>query len=285
MPYAVLGLGGNLGSRRALLACTCELLASQPGIQLLARSPLYETPPLKPPQPNYLNAALKVAWPGSPRALLQVTQHIEQLLLRQRTEHWGSRTLDIDLLYWSEGDVAELGLTVPHPDLAQRLFALVPLLDVAPELTARFGAEIGPAARSFAPSEPFAPPAVSQGERAKSAACDDPLELLAALPSLLASFAPEAAPASSTLPFHLPGPYCPLTLDELAGPLFQLAARTRAACAAGFQVRAGAITEVGPSGLKGVFIGQHGPLRGPLPSLAHVLTRGPRGATISVACS
>jgi 2-amino-4-hydroxy-6-hydroxymethyldihydropteridine diphosphokinase len=306
--FAVLGLGGNLGSRRALLSCAAELLAAQPGIEILARSPLYETPPLgPPPQPNYLNAALKVAWPGSARALLQVTQHIEQLLLRQRTLRWGARTLDIDILYWSEGDVAEPGLTVPHPGLTQRLFALVPLLDVAPELTARFGTGIGPEARAFAPRQPFAAPgliALARGparfdvplargparfdradDRAESVPSDDPLELLAALPSLFACFAPAARLALSTLPFRVPSSARPLTLDELEIPLSLLAARVRAACAAGFQVRAGAITEVGQGALQGVFIGQHGPAGSPLPSLAHTLVRGPAGAKISVARS
>lgn len=288
MAFAVLGLGGNLGSRQALLSCAAELLAAQPGIALLARSPLYETPPLGPPQPHYLNAALKLSWPGSPRALLQVTQHVERLLLRERAERWGARTLDIDLLYWSGGDVDEPGLTVPHRGLAERLFALVPLLDVAPELTARFGAGLAPEARAFAPSRPFAALAEARsrnGDRAESALSSDPLELLAALPSLIASFASGPGLALSTLPFRLPSSGRPLTLDELEIALPLLAARVRAACAAGFQVRAGAVTEVGQSGLRGVFIGQHGPAPRPLPSLAHTLERGPGGATISLVCS
>jgi 2-amino-4-hydroxy-6-hydroxymethyldihydropteridine diphosphokinase len=264
------------------LACAAELLASQPGLAIVARSPLYETPPLGPPQPSYLNAALKVTWPGAPRALLQVTQYVEQLLLRQRSVRWGARTLDIDILFWSEGAVREPGLVVPHPGLAQRLFALVPLLDVAPELAAQFGTGLAPEARAFAPSEPFAPPIPRPAQRAESAPSRDPLELLAALPSLFAAFAPALPRAFSTLPFRVPAADRPLTLDELEAPLSTLAARVRAACDAGFQVRAGAITEVGQGSFKGVFIGQHGPASGPLPSLAHVLTRGPAGATISV---
>ncbi len=281
MPFAVLGLGGNLGSRRALLACACELLASQPGLEILARSPLYETPPLTPPQPDYLNAALKVAWRGSPRALLSVTQHVEQLLLRQRTLRWGSRTLDIDLLYWSGGDVQLPGLTVPHPGLSERLFALVPLLDVAPELAPRFGAQLGPDARAFARHEPFpAPPALIAG-RVLSQATDDPLELLAALPSAVGALIPRAGSAQSTLPFCIPlgGP---LLLAELGAPLATLAARVRAAFATGFRVRAGAITEVGQGRLSGVFIGQHDPECGPAPSFAHALERGASGASISI---
>lgn len=278
----MLGLGGNVGSRRALLACACELLAGQPGLEVLARSPLYETPPLGPPQPDYLNAALKIAWPGSPRALLSVTQHVEQLLLRQRTLRWGPRTLDIDLLYWSGGDVQLPGLTVPHPQLAERLFALVPLLDVAPELAGRFGAQLGPDAPAFARSEPFLAPFFRRAGRVRSQPSDDPLELLAALPGALAALAPDANPAQSTLPFCLPSSVPALTLDQLDAPLSALAARVRAALAAGFRVRAGAITGVGEGGLKGVFIGQHDPESGPVPSFAYALERGPAGASISV---
>jgi 2-amino-4-hydroxy-6-hydroxymethyldihydropteridine diphosphokinase len=282
VPFAVLGLGGNLGSRRGLLACACELLAGQPGLELLARSPLYETPPLGPAQPDYLNAALKVAWPGSPRALLSVTQHVEQLLQRQRTLRWGPRTLDIDLLYWSGGDVQLPGLTVPHPHLAERLFALVPLLDVVPELAGRFGPQLAPDARRFARSEPFLAPFLRRAGRVRSGSSDDPLELLAALPGVVAALAPGASPAQSTLPFCLPRTSGALTLDQLDAPLSALAERIRAAFASGFRVRAGAVTEVGEGGLKGVFIGQHDAESGPPPGFAHALERGPAGASIWV---
>lgn len=293
MPFAVLGLGSNLGSRRALLACARDLLAGQPGVSILASSPLYHTPPLGPPQPDYLNAALKVSWPGSARALLSVTQHVEQLLLRQRDQRWGPRTLDIDLLYWSAGEIAEPGLTIPHPGLSQRLFALVPLLDVAPELSARFGGALAPAARSFAPSEALEArvSCVSHAREAGSAELDDevrtapsedPIEVLAALPSALASFAPAVSEARAVLPFLVPIEDQPLTLAALEAPLYALRARVDAAFACGFQVRAAAITEVGQGRFRGVFVGQHDPASSPLPSLRHVLTVGPRGLAISI---
>jgi 2-amino-4-hydroxy-6-hydroxymethyldihydropteridine diphosphokinase len=282
VPYAVLGLGSNLGSRRALLACARELLAAQPGLVVLASSPLYHTPPLGPPQPEYLNAALKVSWPGSARALLQLTQHIEQLLLRRRDHHWGPRTLDIDLLYWSAGDVAEPGLTVPHPGLVQRLFALVPLLDVAPELAPRFARGLLPDARAFAPMEPFEPRFSATSERVLSAFCDDALELLATLPGALSALAPADSCASGVLPFCIPIRAHPLGLSELEGPLSELAFRVRAAHASGFRVQAAAITEVGQGRCRGVFVGAHDALARPLPSLSYVLTEGSRGIAISV---
>ena len=69
MTRAVLGLGSNLGARRALLGCAQALLAAQPGLRVLAASPLYHTPPLGPPQPDYLNAALLIDSAGRVREL------------------------------------------------------------------------------------------------------------------------------------------------------------------------------------------------------------------------
>ncbi len=139
VPQAVLGLGSNLGARRALLRCASTLLAAQPGLTVLARSALYETPPLGPPQPDYLNAALRIAWRGGLEGLLRVCQHVEQLLGRERRERWGPRTIDIDLLHWSEGAVHTPWVDVPHLGLRERPFALAPLLDVQPELAREYG--------------------------------------------------------------------------------------------------------------------------------------------------
>ena len=142
MAEAVLGLGGNLGARCAALRCALGMLAATPGCRLLARSPLYETPPLGPPQPDYLNAAVRVSWEGEPAGLLARTQQIERVLGRERSLHWGPRTLDIDVLYWSEGPLCLPGLVVPHRSLHDRAFALAPLLDVAPERSEEWGARL-----------------------------------------------------------------------------------------------------------------------------------------------
>lgn len=136
MPQAVLGLGTNLGARRAILRCALHLLGAQPGLSILGRSRLYETPPLGPPQPDYLNAALRISFAGSADELFALTQSVERSLGRERRERWGARTLDIDLLHWSEGPVQTDLLTIPHPGLLTRPFALAPLLDVWPEAPA-----------------------------------------------------------------------------------------------------------------------------------------------------
>jgi 2-amino-4-hydroxy-6-hydroxymethyldihydropteridine diphosphokinase len=127
---AVVGLGSNLGDRRAILRLAVERLASRS--RVTAVSPVYESPPLGPPQPAYLNAAVRLEWPGSSFELLAALLAIEASLGRARRVRWGPRTLDLDIL-WIDGvalDTPEL--TVPHPGLTQRAFALVPLLDVAP---------------------------------------------------------------------------------------------------------------------------------------------------------
>lgn len=126
---AVIGLGSNLGSREAMLRAAIALL----DLEVVATSKLYRTPPLGPPQPEYLNAAVRVRSDRSPEELLAELQRVEKLLGRVRRERWGPRTIDLDFLWWEGGKVDVPGLTVPHPGLLERAFALAPLLDVAPE--------------------------------------------------------------------------------------------------------------------------------------------------------
>ena len=142
MAEAVLGLGGNLGARRAIFRAAIALLDAQPGLRVLARSALYATPPLGPPQPDYLNAALRLSCECEVQQLLTIAQRIEALLGRERRVRWGPRTLDVDVLHWSEGPVRSERLEVPHRELGKRAFALAPLLDVAPELEAEFSAAL-----------------------------------------------------------------------------------------------------------------------------------------------
>ena len=128
---AVIGLGSNLGDRGALLARARVELAALGHLD--AASSLYETSPVGPPQPMFLNAALRLSTSLDPAGLLAALLGIEQKLGRVRRERWGPRSIDLDIL-WIDGvavDSAEL--TVPHPELRRRAFALRPLLDVAPE--------------------------------------------------------------------------------------------------------------------------------------------------------
>ena len=127
----VVGLGGNLGDREATLASAVSELGALGTV--LAVSALYETAPVGPPQPAYLNAAARVETPRSPRALLDGLLAIERRHGRERAQKWGPRTLDLDILWILGAVVSEDDLVVPHARLRERRFALVPLLDVAPD--------------------------------------------------------------------------------------------------------------------------------------------------------
>jgi 2-amino-4-hydroxy-6-hydroxymethyldihydropteridine diphosphokinase len=96
-------------------------------------SALYETDPVGPPQPSYLNAAVRLEAPGEPRALLVSLLDVERRYGRVRREKWGPRILDLDILWIDGVSLTEPDLVVPHAALRERRFALAPLLDVAPE--------------------------------------------------------------------------------------------------------------------------------------------------------
>jgi 2-amino-4-hydroxy-6-hydroxymethyldihydropteridine diphosphokinase len=127
---AVVGFGANLGDRLATMRAALRGLASVAVVEATSR--VYETPPVGPPQPDYLNAAARVTFTGSAEALLDALLAIEAKLGRVRRDKWGPRTIDLDVL-WIEGmTIATERLTVPHPRLRERAFALAPLLEVAP---------------------------------------------------------------------------------------------------------------------------------------------------------
>jgi len=136
MPRAYVGLGANLGDREASLRSALELLAAEPGIELVASSSIRETDPVGyEEQPRFLNAAACVETELSARELLDVLLGIERRLGRTRTgQRYGPRTIDLDLLLYAEETVDEPGLHVPHPRLAERRFALEPLAELDPAL-------------------------------------------------------------------------------------------------------------------------------------------------------
>lgn len=127
-----LGLGSNLGDRERNLAQAVRLLAATPGVRVLARSSLWRSAPVGPPQPDYLNAAVEVDTTLDAPALLVACKAIERELGREPGgQRWGPRTLDIDLLL-ADAVVAEPQLRVPHLELHRRAFALLPLCELAP---------------------------------------------------------------------------------------------------------------------------------------------------------
>jgi 2-amino-4-hydroxy-6-hydroxymethyldihydropteridine diphosphokinase len=136
MPLAYVGLGANLGDRDATLRRALELLAAEPGVELVAVSAVRETDPVGyADQPPFLNAVAAVETELPPRALLDRLLAIECALGRARTgPRFGPRTIDLDLLLHGDAVVDEPGLTLPHPRLHERRFALEPLAELDPHL-------------------------------------------------------------------------------------------------------------------------------------------------------
>lgn len=148
---AAIALGSNLpspaGDSRDTLLSAIASLASLPGSSLVAQSRLFTTAPVGPvPQGDYLNACAVVGTSLSPRELLRALLKIERAHGRDRAkeQRWGPRTLDLDLLLYADVDpasgvaspsreIAQSGLTVPHPRMHERRFVLEPLADVWPD--------------------------------------------------------------------------------------------------------------------------------------------------------
>ena len=130
-----IGLGSNLDNpedqiRQAL----CEL-ADLSGSQLLQHSSLYRSKPLGPSdQPDYINAVAKISTGLPPLALLDALQSIEQTHRRVRRQHWGPRTLDLDILLFGNQTIDLERLHVPHPCMHERSFVLQPLAEITPEI-------------------------------------------------------------------------------------------------------------------------------------------------------
>jgi 2-amino-4-hydroxy-6-hydroxymethyldihydropteridine diphosphokinase len=132
---AFLALGSNLGDRAERLQRAVDGLAQAPGVSVTRVSRVYETAPVGgPPQDPFLNAVVEVDTTVRPSELLGVAQRLEREARRVRTERWGPRTLDVDLLLIDDLRVDEPELTVPHPRMWERGFVLAPLRDVAPAL-------------------------------------------------------------------------------------------------------------------------------------------------------
>ena len=130
---AALGFGSNLGDRQRLIDDALATISSEPGIELVAVSPLVETDPVGgPEQPEYLNAVAVLDTTLTPDGLLQLAQRCEQDAGRERDVRWGPRTLDVDLLAYDAVEVDSPTLTLPHPRATERAFVMVPWAAVDP---------------------------------------------------------------------------------------------------------------------------------------------------------
>lgn len=129
---AVLALGSNLGDRLGMLQGALDALGKMPGVDVVAVSGVYETAPVggPPGQDPYLNAVILVDTRLSASVLLERCLAVEGALGRHRTERWGPRTLDIDVITYDDQVSADEALTLPHPRAYERAFVLVPWLSV-----------------------------------------------------------------------------------------------------------------------------------------------------------
>jgi 3-oxoacyl-[acyl-carrier protein] reductase len=132
---AYIALGSNLGDRRQFLDKALAALGQRPGLRIRAVSKVHETEPVGGPagQGKYLNAAVELQTDLDPVQLLDVLQSVEASLGRVRTERFGPRTIDLDLLFYGDQILYTPNLHLPHPRLHERLFVLEPLCDIAPE--------------------------------------------------------------------------------------------------------------------------------------------------------
>ncbi len=137
MTIVYIGLGsnlaGSLGAPKQQIARAIEALAAIPSSHLLTASSFYQSKPIGPQdQDDYINAVAQLETTLSAWSLLDQLQIIEQEHQRTRERHWGARTLDLDLLLYGVDQIQNKRLTVPHIEMLNRAFVLLPLVEINP---------------------------------------------------------------------------------------------------------------------------------------------------------
>lgn len=126
-----LSLGSNIGNRQEYIESAIELVGKTEGIKILKKSGLYETSPVGyVEQDLFLNAVIKIKTDFSEREILKIINKIENELDRKREIRWGPRTIDIDILIFSDKKINETDLIIPHKEMLNWLFVLVPLIEI-----------------------------------------------------------------------------------------------------------------------------------------------------------
>jgi 2-amino-4-hydroxy-6-hydroxymethyldihydropteridine diphosphokinase len=157
MNISYLLIGGNEGDRAAHLTAAQENIALAAG-SLLRSSSIYETAPWgKSDQADFFNQALELETPLDAPALMNVLLAIEEKMGRQRREKFGSRIIDIDILFFNDAIIREPGLIIPHPEIPNRRFVLAPMNEIAPS---------------------YQHPVLGRSVRELLAACTDPLAVI-----------------------------------------------------------------------------------------------------------
>lgn len=134
MAIAYIGLGSNLGDKVKNIKKAIQQLKSREGVKVLKVSSLYETAPVGyKDQPNFVNAVVEVHTDKQPDELLQITKAIEAALGRKKSFPWGPRLIDLDILLYNNLTYKSEKLSLPHPEVKNRAFVLVPLAEIAGE--------------------------------------------------------------------------------------------------------------------------------------------------------
>jgi 2-amino-4-hydroxy-6-hydroxymethyldihydropteridine diphosphokinase len=143
----VLGVGGNIGSNAEIVE---RFRRARDAFVTLRSAPLYRTAAIGPDQPAFLNTAIAIELAVEPHALITTVLAVERTCGRDRRDQlrWGPRTIDLDVLVWDDRVIALPELVVPHPRLAERRFALAPLIDLVGEAFEIPG--VGPAGTALA---------------------------------------------------------------------------------------------------------------------------------------
>jgi 2-amino-4-hydroxy-6-hydroxymethyldihydropteridine diphosphokinase len=131
MTIVYIGLGSNLDNPVTQINTALDELGRIPNTKLLVKSSLYKSSPSGPQdQPDFINAVAKLDTILSAIKLLETLQDIEHQHGRQRTRHWGPRTLDLDILLYGKQKMCTERLTIPHPEIGVRHFVLYPLMEI-----------------------------------------------------------------------------------------------------------------------------------------------------------
>ena len=126
-----LSLGGNIGDRKGYIQKAIKMIGKINGIKILGKSGLYETTPVGYLEQNlFLNVVIKIETKFSEREILKIINKIEAELDRKREIRWGPRTIDIDILLFSNKKIDETDLIIPHKEMLNRLFVLIPLIEI-----------------------------------------------------------------------------------------------------------------------------------------------------------
>jgi 2-amino-4-hydroxy-6-hydroxymethyldihydropteridine diphosphokinase len=133
MSIVHIGIGSNLGNRQENCLEAIRRLEHH-GVSVLKRSSMIETEPWgKTDQPHFINLAIEAETDLSPEELLLLLKNIEKSMGREKTEHWGPREIDLDMLFYDDRIIDSADLKIPHPHLHERDFVLKSLVEIAPE--------------------------------------------------------------------------------------------------------------------------------------------------------